>query len=39
VFKNFIEIDLSKEEFNLNLLDLEKKGFVVLEDLVRFMNM
>lgn len=30
---------MKNEDFTMNTLDLEKKGYVVLEDIVRFLNM
>ena len=37
--KKFLKQDLLNDEFNAVMLDLEKKGYIVLEDIVRFLNM
>lgn len=35
----FSRNDLFKDEFSEESLDMEKKGYIVLEDIVRFLNM
>lgn len=35
----FLKQDLLNDDFNAVMLDLEKKGYIVLEDIVRFLNM
>jgi hypothetical protein len=35
----FWKQDPLNDEFNAGMLDLEKKGYIVLDDIVRFFNM
>lgn len=39
IHKKFDRRKLGEKKFCLSSLDLDKKGYIMLEDLVRFMNM